>query len=74
MQTLCNVIHQLSGKHYGYLVHDLADTLITCCTMTLCKDRTISKAAANTIDTTIRAWALGAGFGEPRVVWPDFYA
>ncbi len=80
LTRLQTAIRETTGFAYGYLPHDLKDTTILSFTLTLCgrydgrgklqPKRGLSKTDLWTVDAVIRAWALGAGKGMPRITWP----
>lgn len=69
MEGLRSAIAITSGLKYGYMPHEMIDTGIITCTLTLCGKTRISKIQKAVVESTIKGYAIGRGFGTIYVKW-----
>jgi len=73
LRNLSFALHEITGLCFGFLPQEMEDTAIKSFVLTLCGKRTMSKETRCIVDASIRAWFVGAGYGSPRISWPDLY-
>lgn len=73
LRVLSIALHEVTGLWFGYLPQEMEDTSIKSFVLTLCGKKTMNKITRRVVDAAIRAWAIGAGYGNPRISWPDLY-
>jgi len=73
MQWMLFVIKETTGLKYGYMPNKMVDTGIISATLTLCKNgsKRIAWSTLSHVETAIKAFGIGQGFGMIKVTWDD---
>jgi hypothetical protein len=73
IQGLLCAIKENTGIFYGYMPQEMVDTQFVSFVLTLRGRKKISKVEIRILDATIRAWCIGYGLWNTRIVWPFAY-
>lgn len=73
MQSLLNTLYLVGNRLLmGYMPQDVTDGQFNSFVLVLNgRPRGWTKKLRERVELVVQAWALGAGFGYPKITWPE---